>query len=82
MTKKAKPANLSPTDAGRRGAFNEAKRRSGIPTSQKPSRVLPNVDKRGNPQPGRIYEFDVSGLGGVVNQVNLATVLERLSYRL
>jgi filamentous hemagglutinin len=21
--------------------------------------VLPNTDKRGNPQPGRIYEFDI-----------------------
>ncbi|MBN6076112.1 hypothetical protein HYE59_00790, partial [Aggregatibacter actinomycetemcomitans] len=59
-----RPPNLSPVGAGRRGAFNEAKRRSGVPTSQQPDRVLPNVDKRGNPQPGRIYEFDVPEIGG------------------
>ena len=56
--------NLSPVGAGRRGAFNEAKRQSGIPTSQQPSRVLPNTDKRGNLQPGKIYEFDIPAPGG------------------
>ncbi|WP_440467010.1 filamentous hemagglutinin N-terminal domain-containing protein [Pseudomonas sp. YH-1] len=58
------PPNMSPVGAGRNGAFNEAKRQSGIPVSQEPSAVLPNVDKRGNPQPGRIYEFKVSTPGG------------------
>jgi hypothetical protein len=53
-----RPPNMSPPGAGRSGAFREAKRKSGIPVSQEPSRVLPNVDKRGNVQPGRIYEFD------------------------
>ncbi len=54
-----RPPNLSPEKSGRRGAFNEAKRQSGIPTSQSPSRVGPNFDKRNNIQPGRIYEFDI-----------------------
>ncbi|NOT88814.1 MAG: type IV secretion protein Rhs [Lysobacter sp.] len=62
--KRAAPPNLSPAGAGRRGAFNEAKRQSGIPTSQQPSRVLTNVDKRGNLQPGRIYEFEIPAPGG------------------
>ena len=50
-----RPANLSPEGSARAGAFNEAKRQSGIPVSQSPSKVHPNVDKRGNPQPGYIY---------------------------
>jgi len=58
----ARPPNLSPPGAGRSGAFREAKRQNGIPVTQQPSRVGPNVDKRGNPQPGRTYEFD-QGLG-------------------
>ncbi len=49
-----KPANLSPEGSGRAGAFNEAKRQSGIPVSQSPSNVYPNIDKRKNPQPGYI----------------------------
>ena len=53
-----KPPNLTPVGAGRTGAFREAKRMNGIPVSQQPSRVLPNVDKRGVVQPGRVYEFD------------------------
>jgi filamentous hemagglutinin len=65
------PENMSPIGAGRSGAFNEAKRQSGIPTSQQPSRVLPNVDKRGNPQPGKIYEFDVPAPGGGVKTVRI-----------
>ncbi|WP_024686659.1 MULTISPECIES: hypothetical protein [Pseudomonas syringae group] len=46
------PENMSPIGTGRSGAFNEAKRQSGIPTSQQLSRTVPDVDKRGNPQPG------------------------------
>ena len=53
-----RPPNLSPAGAGRKGAFNEAKRHSGIPTSQSPDRVEPNFDRRGRRQPGRTYEFD------------------------
>jgi len=60
----AAPLNHSPPGAGRGGAFNAAKRQSGIPTSQQPSRVSPNVDRRGNAQPGRTYEYDVSAPGG------------------
>ncbi len=59
-----RPANLSPPNSGRSGAFNQAKRNSGIPTSQQPDRVLPNLDRRGNLQPGRVYEFDVPAPGG------------------
>ena len=52
-----KPANLSPEGAGRRGAFGEAKRQNDVPVSQQSSSVTQNVDRRGNPQPGRQYEF-------------------------
>ncbi|NVK20814.1 MAG: hypothetical protein HWE30_19215 [Methylocystaceae bacterium] len=54
-----RPANLSPLGAGRSGAFKQAKRDMGIPVSQQPNRVLPNIDKRGNVQPGKIYEYDI-----------------------
>ena len=64
-----KPANLSPEGAGRSGAFNEAKRQSGIPVSQSPNKVSPNIDKRGNPQPGFIYEFIVQKPGGGTQKV-------------
>ncbi|KFC07163.1 hypothetical protein GTGU_02085 [Trabulsiella guamensis ATCC 49490] len=64
-----KPANLSPEGSARSGAFNEAKRQSGIPVSQSPSKVYPNVDKRNNPQPGYIYEFDVPRPGGGTQKV-------------
>ncbi|PBP95240.1 hypothetical protein CCL17_24055 [Pseudomonas congelans] len=65
------PENMSPVGAGRNGAFNEAKRQSGIPTSQQPSRVLSNVDKRGNPQPGKIYEFEVPASGGGTRMIRI-----------
>ena len=61
----ARPPNLSPAGAGRSGAFRAAKEASGIPRSQQPSRVLPNTNKSGVPQPGRSYEFEVPG-GGVI----------------
>ncbi|MDW8846756.1 hemagglutinin repeat-containing protein [Erwinia sp. MMLR14_017] len=64
-----KPANLSPEGSARAGAFNEAKRQSGIPVSQSPSKVYPNVDRRKNPQPGYIYEFDVPKPGGGTQKV-------------
>jgi RHS repeat-associated protein len=60
-----KSDNMSPPGAGRRGAFREAKRQSGIPVSQQPSRVLPNRDNQNKLQEGRIYEFEVMGQGGV-----------------
>jgi RHS repeat-associated protein len=60
----SRPPNLSPSNSGRGGAFNQAKRNSGIPTSQQPSRVLPNRDRQGRIQPGRQYEFDVITPGG------------------
>jgi hypothetical protein len=49
--------NLSPDGAGRKGAFNKAKRDTGIPTSMSPDKVLPNYDKRGKIQPGKQYVF-------------------------
>lgn len=49
---------MSPEGAGRKGAFRETKRQNGIPVSEQPKKVSTNVDKRGNPQPGRNYEFD------------------------
>jgi len=71
VTKGAKAPNMSPLGTGRSGAFNEAKRQSGVPTSQQPSRTLPNTDKRGNPQPGRIYEYEVPAPGGGVRIVRM-----------
>ena len=65
------PPNLSPNGASRTGAFKEAKRQSGIPTSQQPSKVSPNFDKRGNVQPGRSYEFEVPASGGGTKTVTI-----------
>ncbi|MBW3527067.1 VCBS repeat-containing protein [Shewanella sp. NKUCC05_KAH] len=63
--------NMSPPGAGRSGALNEAKRQSGVPTSRQPSRTLPNTDKRGNPQPGRIYEYEVPAPGGGTRTIRI-----------
>lgn len=41
----SRPESMSPEGVGRSGAFNEAKRQSGIPVSKSPDRVLPDVDK-------------------------------------
>ncbi|WP_232297018.1 HNH/endonuclease VII fold putative polymorphic toxin [Bacillus cereus] len=49
--------NFTPKGAKRGGAFNEAKRASGIPVNEQPTKVTPAVDKRGNPIPGRDYHF-------------------------
>ncbi|WP_410985328.1 HNH/endonuclease VII fold putative polymorphic toxin [Bacillus cereus] len=49
--------NFTPKGAKRSGAFNEAKRASGIPVNEQPTKVTPAVDKRGNPIPGRDYHF-------------------------
>lgn len=67
----ARPPSMSPAGAGRQGALNEAKRANGVPTSQQPSRTLPNTDKRGNPQPGRIYEYEVPAEGGGTRTVRI-----------
>jgi RHS repeat-associated protein len=53
----AKPPNLTPKGAGRRGALREAKRQNNIPTSRGPDEQGPNNDKRGNTQPGRTYQY-------------------------
>ncbi|MBS0660178.1 MAG: Hint domain-containing protein [Verrucomicrobia bacterium] len=65
------PPNLTPPGAGRTGALHEALRRNGVPTSQQPSRVLPNLDRRGNVQPGRVYEYDVPAPGGGTRTVRI-----------
>jgi RHS repeat-associated protein len=66
-----RPPNLTPPDAGRSGALREALRRNGVPTGQQPSRVLPNVDRRGNIQPGRVYEYDIPAPGGGTRTVRI-----------
>jgi hypothetical protein len=65
----SRPPNLSPEGAMRRGAFNAAKKRNGVPRTQQPKAVRPNVDKRGKPQPGRMYEFEVRDSGGGTREV-------------
>ncbi|WP_272943893.1 RHS repeat-associated core domain-containing protein, partial [Leptospira noguchii] len=52
-----KPKNYTPEGSGRRGAYREAKRNSDIPVSQQPNKTSPAKDKRGNPIPGRDYDF-------------------------
>jgi hypothetical protein len=53
------PANFTPKGGGRRAAFREAKRASGIPKSQQPKSVTPAKDKKGKPVEGggRDYKF-------------------------
>ena len=53
----APPASMSPEGAKRQGAFNEAKRQNGIPTTQQPKKVGPNLNRDQRPQPGRQYTF-------------------------
>ncbi|MBN3804325.1 filamentous hemagglutinin N-terminal domain-containing protein [Paraburkholderia sp. Ac-20336] len=65
----APPPNLSPDGAGRGGAFNEAKRNAGIPVSQQPVEVRPNVDRQGNVQPGYQYVYEVPAEGGRTKEV-------------
>lgn len=55
----SRPPNMSPPGAKRRGAFGEAKRVNGIPVSQQPLLTSKNLDRRGDPQPGRRYEFEL-----------------------
>lgn len=66
-----RPENLSPAGAGRSGAFNEAKRRSGIPTSQQPIRVEPNKDRRGKVQPGKVFVYEVPAEGGGIREIRI-----------
>jgi filamentous hemagglutinin len=65
----APPPNMSPDSAGRSGAFNEAKRNAGVPVSQQPIEVRPNVDRQGNVQPGYQYVYEVPSEGGGVKEV-------------
>ncbi len=66
-----RPPSLTPEGAGRTGALREALRNNDVPTSKQPNRVLPNVDKRNNPQPGRIYEYDIPAAGGGTKTVRI-----------
>jgi len=66
-----RPPSLSPQDAGRSGAFNQAKRDSAIPTSQQPERVLPNLDRQGRIRPGRVYEYVVPGPYGTTKVIGI-----------
>lgn len=59
-----KAPNLSPEGASRPGAFNQAKRDAGIPTSMQPKEVRQNTDKRDNIQPGKQYVYEVPKEGG------------------
>jgi hypothetical protein len=47
----------SPDGAGRNGAFRQAKRDAGVPVSERPARVGPNLDTAGKRVPGPTYEF-------------------------
>lgn len=66
-----RPPSLTPPGAGRTGALHEALRRNGVPTSKQPDRILPNLDKRGNVRPGRVYEYDVPAPGGGTRTVKI-----------
>ena len=66
-----RPPSFTPLGAGRQGAMNEAKRMNGIPTSQQPICVRPNTDRRGNEQPGRQYDYDISRSGGGTTRVTI-----------
>ena len=50
------PQNKTPNGAKRKGALRAAKREIGVPRSQQP-KVMPNINKRGEIMPGRVYNF-------------------------
>lgn len=52
------PDDFSLPNAGRRGAFREAKRASGLPVSSNPISVRPAIGKNGKTIPGRDYVFE------------------------
>jgi RHS repeat-associated protein len=60
-----RPENNSPTGAGRQGAFNQAKRDAGVPTSQQPS------SRFANPDGSVTYEFKVPAGGGRTKTVQI-----------
>jgi RHS repeat-associated protein len=61
VPKGTRAPNMSPAGAGRAGAFAQAKRDAGVPVGMQPTRVVKNLDRRDNEQPGRVYEFDMGG---------------------
>jgi RHS repeat-associated protein len=60
-----RPENNSPSGAGRQGAFNQAKRDAGVPTSQQPSA------RSANPDGSITYEFKVPDSGGRTRTVEI-----------
>ena len=68
------PQNFSPVGAGKNGAFREAKRASGVPVSQQPSKIVdPGIGKNGKPVVGggKDYYFkDSNGNEVVIRQHN------------
>ena len=61
----SRPESLTPTNAGRRGAFRKAKRKSGIPVTNYPKKVTPARDRSGKRILGRDYDF---GNGKVIRE--------------
>ncbi|PXV84494.1 HNH/endonuclease VII toxin of polymorphic toxin system component [Lachnotalea glycerini] len=68
------PQNFSPEGAGKNGSFREAKRASGVPVSQQPSKIVdPGIGKNGKPivGGGKDYYFkDSNGNEVVIRQHN------------
>jgi RHS repeat-associated protein len=60
----SRPPSLTPFGAGRSGAFNAAKRSSGIPTSQQPCKVRKVPDRTNPGKTVREYDFEVPQKGG------------------
>jgi hypothetical protein len=71
IRKGIRPPDLTPPGAGRRGAFNEAKRRSGIPTSQQPHKARKVPDKRIPEKDTREYDFMIPKPGGGTKTVTI-----------
>ncbi|MDI2113780.1 HNH/endonuclease VII fold putative polymorphic toxin [Commensalibacter nepenthis] len=55
------PPNLSPDGAGRNGALREAKRYVGIPVTQQPESIGPNINKQGKVVGGMDYVYTPTG---------------------
>ena len=48
-----RPPNMSPKGSGRTGAFKEAKRQNGVPVTEQPEKVIPNINRLEQKVPGR-----------------------------
>lgn len=76
----SRPANLTPKDAGRNGAFRQAKADAGIPRSQQPAktRVVPDNQRPG--QTVKEFDFEVPKPGGGTKTVTLQEHLKGHGY--